>query len=182
MLEGLHCRVGDAIRRWSQIWGSWYFPRFLLSVGSCTQMNMASLMVLDWLLTSLWTMLNCSGSTGCPVVVLCRWMGRGSWSVPWLFHPKICQILLCRYWGSLFVGISSGRWCLFYCFWDPCPWGCLTLSLCVGSFEMILYSFPFTHFTKLFPCPWHVWHNYGDVLFVVAAVLWVVVVGIVVVV
>ena len=77
MLEGLCCRVGDAIRRWSQMCGSWYFPRFLLSVGSCTQMNMASLMVLEWLLTSLWTMLNCSGSIGCPVVVLCRWRGRG---------------------------------------------------------------------------------------------------------
>ena len=47
---------------------------------------------------------------------------------------------------------------------------------------MNLYSFPFTHFPKLFPCPWHVWHNYGDVLSVVTAVLWVVVVGIVVVV
>ena len=61
-LEGLHYRVGDAIRRWSYMCSSWCFPRFLLRVGSCTQMNMASLMVLDWLLTCLWTMLNCSGS------------------------------------------------------------------------------------------------------------------------
>ena len=47
---------------------------------------------------------------------------------------------------------------------------------------MYLYSFPFAHLPKLFPCSWHVWHNYGDVLFVVVAVLWVVVVGVVVVV
>ena len=45
---------------------SWYFPRFLLRVGSWTCMNMASLMVLDLLLTSFCTILNCSGSTGCP--------------------------------------------------------------------------------------------------------------------
>ena len=33
-LEGLHCRVGDAIKRWSHMCSSWYFPRFLLRVGS----------------------------------------------------------------------------------------------------------------------------------------------------
>ena len=71
-LEDLHCSVGDACRRWSHMWESWYFPRFLLSVGSCTCMNMASLMVLEWLLTSLCIILNCSGSIGCLVVVLCR--------------------------------------------------------------------------------------------------------------
>ena len=70
MLEGLCCKVGDAKRRWSHMWGRWYFPRSLLRVGSCMQMNMASLMVLEWLLTSLWTILNCSGSIGCPVVEL----------------------------------------------------------------------------------------------------------------
>ena len=42
------------------MWGSWYFPMFPLRAGSCTQMNIASLMVLEWLLTSLCTMLNCS--------------------------------------------------------------------------------------------------------------------------
>ena len=47
---------------------------------------------------------------------------------------------------------------------------------------MNLYSFPFTHFPKLFPCTWHVWYNYGDVLAVVATGLWVVVVGVVVIV
>ena len=45
--EGLCCKVGDACTRWSHMWGSWYFPRFLLRVGSCTQMNMASLMIME---------------------------------------------------------------------------------------------------------------------------------------
>ena len=77
-LDGLHWSVGDACRRWSHMCRSWYFPRFLLRVGSCTHMNMASLMVLEWLLTSLCTILNCPGSMECPVVVLCRWMGEGA--------------------------------------------------------------------------------------------------------
>ena len=77
-LEGLHCSVGDASSRWSQMCWSWYFPRFLLRAGSWMHMNMASLMVLKWLLTSLCTILNCSGSMGCPVMVVCRWMGEGA--------------------------------------------------------------------------------------------------------
>ena len=46
-LEGLSCKVGDACSRWPHMHGSWYFPRFLFSVGSWTQMNMASLIVLE---------------------------------------------------------------------------------------------------------------------------------------
>ena len=41
-----------------------------LRVGSCTRMNIASLMVLEWLLITLCTIWNCSESIGCPVVVL----------------------------------------------------------------------------------------------------------------
>ena len=41
---------------------------------------------------------------------------------------------------------------------------------------MYLNSFPFAQLFELFPCSWHVWHNYGDVPFVVVVVLWVVVV------
>ena len=40
--------------------------------------EMASLMVQEWLLTSLCIMLSCSGSIGCPIVVLCRWKGEGT--------------------------------------------------------------------------------------------------------
>ena len=77
-LEGLSCNVGDTSSRWSHMCSIWYFPRFLLRVGSWMWMNMASLMVLEWLLTSLCTMLNWTGSIGCPVVVLCRWMREGT--------------------------------------------------------------------------------------------------------
>ena len=87
-LEGLSCRVGDACSRWSHICSSWYFPKFLLRVGSWMWMNMASLMVLERLLTSLCTMLNCSGSIGCPVVVLCRWMGEGALKCSLTLSPR----------------------------------------------------------------------------------------------
>ena len=46
--------------------------------GSCMQINMASLMVLDCMLTSLCTILNWLGSTGCPVAVLWRCMWEGA--------------------------------------------------------------------------------------------------------
>ena len=47
-LAGLHCSVGDACSRWCDMCGSWYFPKFLFNGGSCTHMNIASLMVLGW--------------------------------------------------------------------------------------------------------------------------------------
>ena len=72
---GLCWNIGEACRSGSHICSSWYFPRFLFKGGSCMQMNIASLMVLDCMLTSLCTMLNWLGSIGCPVVVLCRCMG-----------------------------------------------------------------------------------------------------------
>ena len=46
-LEGLSCSVGDAWSRLSHTCSSWYFPRFLLRVGSFTCINIASLMVLE---------------------------------------------------------------------------------------------------------------------------------------
>ena len=57
--------------------GAGTFLEFLFNGGSCTHMNIASLMVLGWLLTSLCTMLNWLGSMGWPVVELCRCMGEG---------------------------------------------------------------------------------------------------------
>ena len=50
---GLCWNVGEACRRWSHMCGSWYLPKFLFKGGSCMHMNMASLMVLEWLFTSL---------------------------------------------------------------------------------------------------------------------------------
>ena len=87
-LDSLSCRVGDPCSRWSHICGSWYFPKFLLRVGSWTQMNMTSLMVLERLLTSLCIMLNCFWSIGCPVVVLCRWMGEGAMKCSMTLSPR----------------------------------------------------------------------------------------------
>ena len=46
-LEGLSCSTGDACSRWFHICSSWYLPGFLFNVGSCTWMNMDSLMVLE---------------------------------------------------------------------------------------------------------------------------------------
>ena len=47
---------------------------------------------------------------------------------------------------------------------------------------MYLNSFPFAQLFELFPCSWHLWHNYCDVSFVVVVVVLWVVVGVVVVV
>ena len=69
--------------------GSWYFPRFLFSGGSCTQMNMASLMVQGWLLTSLCTILNWLGSMGWPVVELCRCMGERALKCSLFLSPSV---------------------------------------------------------------------------------------------
>ena len=68
---GFGWNTGNDCSSWSHIWGSWYIPMLQLRGGSCTHMNMASLIVLDWLWTSLCIMLNWSGSKGCPVVALC---------------------------------------------------------------------------------------------------------------
>ena len=51
-------------------------------------MNMDSLMVLDWLCVSLCTMLKLSASMGCPVVVLCRWMGEGALKCSLILSPS----------------------------------------------------------------------------------------------
>ena len=69
-------------------------------------MNMASLMVLEWLLTSLCNMLSYSGSIGCPVVVLCRWMGEGALKCPFTLSPRdLPDSLMCALgqfiWGHL---------------------------------------------------------------------------------
>ena len=67
---GLCWNMGEACRRWSHMCGSWYLAKFMFKGGSCMHMNIASLIVLEWLFTSLCTMLNWLGSMGCPVVVL----------------------------------------------------------------------------------------------------------------
>ena len=87
-LVGLCWRVGDAWRRWSHMCRSWYLPRFCLG-GSYTWMNIASLMVLEWLLTSLCIILNWLGSMGCPVVVLWMCIGEGALKCSLTLSPKV---------------------------------------------------------------------------------------------
>ena len=124
----MSCSVGEDCSRWSHMCGNWYLPRFLMSVGSCTWMNMDSLMVLERLLTSLSSMLNCSGSNGCPEVALCWWIGEGvlRWSLTLLPEPYL--IPLCMLLGNLCEGISNDIWCLFGWFWGLCPWSFLIVS------------------------------------------------------
>ena len=75
------------------------------------------------------TMLNCSGSMGCPVVVLCRCMGEGALKCSLTLSRKdlpdspvyaLGQFIL----GTLVVVYDA---CLIV-FWGPCPWGCLIMS------------------------------------------------------
>ena len=64
-------------------------------------MNMASLMVLEWLLTSLCTMLNYSGSIGCLLVVLCKWIGEGALKCSLTLSPKdLPDSPLYIHWGT----------------------------------------------------------------------------------
>ena len=69
--------------------GAGTFPSSCLMGGPCTHMNMASLMVLGWLLTSLCTMLNWLGSMGWPVVELCRCMGEGTLKCSLILSPSV---------------------------------------------------------------------------------------------
>ena len=86
--------------------GSWYFPMFLLSGGSWTRMNIDSLIVLDWLAVSLCIMLKLSASIGCPVVVLCKWMGEGALKCSLILSPSalpdspmyVVSQLMCGHW------------------------------------------------------------------------------------
>ena len=68
----MSCRI------WSHTCGSWYLPRFLFKEGLLALINMASLMYLVVPCASLWTMLKQSGLIGCPVEMVCWWMGDGA--------------------------------------------------------------------------------------------------------
>ena len=89
-------------------------------------MNIASLIVLDWLVVSLCIMLKLSASIGCPVVVLCRWMGEGALKCSLILSPNalpdspmyVVSQLMCGHWywymipvwfvlGSLSLGLPK---------------------------------------------------------------------------
>ena len=69
LCTGVSCRI------WFHTCGSWFLPKFLFKEGSFALMNMASLMFLIVPCDSLWTMLKQSGLTGCPMELVCWWMG-----------------------------------------------------------------------------------------------------------
>ena len=69
-------RVGMSCSNTSQIWGSWYLPRFLFNVGSLTLMYIASLMILVKPYGSLPTMEKLSSVMLWPVVRKCSKMGE----------------------------------------------------------------------------------------------------------
>ena len=74
---GFGLNTGEDCKSWSHMCGSWYLPMLQFEGGSCMWINIASLMVLDWLWISLCIMLNWLGSSGRPVVALwmCIWEG-----------------------------------------------------------------------------------------------------------
>ena len=76
----LKWRAGVSCRTSIQMWSSWYIPRFPLRDGSLTQVNMASLLVLVTLCTSLPTMEKQLTLIECPVDWLCLYMGWGGGS------------------------------------------------------------------------------------------------------
>ena len=84
--------VGVSCSIWFQICGNWYFPMFLLSEGSFTWMNMASLIFLVLPCGSLCIMVKQSGPTGCPVVLLCWWMRDGALRCSFTLSLMSCQI------------------------------------------------------------------------------------------
>ena len=74
-----YLKWSDEVSCWtsSQIWGSLYFPRFLLRYGSLMQRSMVSIMVLVMLCVSLPTIEKQSTLMGCPVAWLYWQIGEG---------------------------------------------------------------------------------------------------------
>ena len=70
--EGVSCKTS------SQMCGIWYFPKFLLSEGSLTQIYIVSFMFLVTPCDSLSTMVKHLGLTGCPVEWLWWCIGDGA--------------------------------------------------------------------------------------------------------
>ena len=66
------CNAGVSCKVLSRICGNWYFPRFLLSEGSLTCINMASLMFLEEPCVLQCMILKHSGLGGC-LIELVYW-------------------------------------------------------------------------------------------------------------
>ena len=69
---------GNLTNTSSHICGSWYLPKFLFRDGSLTLINIAYLMALAMLWSSLPTMLKLSRDSSWPVMLWWSWMGDGA--------------------------------------------------------------------------------------------------------
>ena len=83
------CNSGELSSISSQMFGSWNLPMFLLRDGSFTLMNIASLMFLAILLSSLHTILKLSRDTSWPVVLWWFMMGDGALICSLNLSPKV---------------------------------------------------------------------------------------------
>ena len=83
------CNSGDLASTSSQIGGSWNLPMFPLRDGSFTLMNIASLMFLAILLSSLPTILKLSRDTSWAVVFWWSMMGDGALMCSLNLSPKV---------------------------------------------------------------------------------------------
>ena len=93
----------------SQMWGSWYFHRFLLRNASFKQMNIASLKVLVMPCASLSTMVNSPQKldvlwSG----IVFKW-GMGLWDVPLAYPQMSFLIPLYILLHSLLESIQNGK-------------------------------------------------------------------------
>ena len=76
----------------SQMWNSWYLPRFLFKSGALTLMNIASLMVLVKPCDSLPIMEKLSNVMLYPVVWKCLKMGEGVLRCFLYLSPKLLPV------------------------------------------------------------------------------------------
>ena len=125
---------------------SWYFPKFLLSEGSLTQMYIASLMFLVIPCGSLSTIVKHSGLTGCPVELLQWWIGDGALRYSLSLSPKVLpdspiyssRQLMCGHlnlwmtalfcsWLSLFLGVMRRIFIVLVPF--KCTWILMVLHV-----------------------------------------------------
>ena len=96
----LNLSFGDLTNTSSHIYDSWYLPIFLFQEGSFILINVASLMVLAMLWSSLPTILKFSRDNSWPSIVWMNIFLYTWWSLCWRWGKSLCQriklILLMR--------------------------------------------------------------------------------------
>ena len=122
--------------------GSWYFPMFLFNEGSLTLINMASLTFLVLPCDSLCMMVKQSGLTGCPVVLLCWWMGEGALRYSLTLSPNVLPDSPIYYSGQFMWGHVNLYIMPLSAVYGPYPWGAIR--------SVLQYLFPSN--VPVFPC------------------------------